>query len=141
MYSYNNLLDRVSKDLNIKKGLKESDSSYKARIIYSAVGRQGYASLLDNLDVGLSNKDTAISMQHLKSRMASLFASFFNMYPDVARLYLDDEITELIDEMYFNMLYGGYLLHKSYRLAPCLPLLASDGKITLTRGLPLSEKQ
>lgn len=141
MYSYNNLLDRISKDLNIKKGLKESDSSYKARIIYSAVGRQGYASLLDNLDAGPSNKDTAISMQHLKSRMASLFASFFNMYPDVARLYLDDEKTELIDEMYLNMLYGGYLLHKSYRLTPCLPLVASDGRLTLTRGLPLSEKQ
>lgn len=141
MCSYNNLLERISKELNIKKGTKESENSYKARIIYSAVGRQGYASLLDNSDAGLTNKDTAISVQHLKTRMARLFSSFFNMYPDIARLYLDDEINELIDEMYSNMLYGGYLLHKSHRLAPCLPQVASDGKICLTRGLPLSKKQ
>lgn len=141
MQSFKNLLDRISKELGIKKGLEESDNSYKARIVYSAVGRQGYASLWDKMDFGLEESDNTISIQRLKSRMNGLFTSYFNMYPDVEKLYHYDELSELIDEMYLNMLYGGYLLHKNYRLAPSLPSVARGSDICLSRGLPLSQKQ
>ena len=50
MNKYHGLLEKIAGELHIECGEKESIENWKARIVYSLLGRMAYASLIDRLE-------------------------------------------------------------------------------------------
>ena len=50
MKKYNGLLAEIAREFHIEQGEAESMERWKARIVYSLLGRMAYASLYDHLE-------------------------------------------------------------------------------------------
>ena len=77
MIDYENLA-AVAAEFDIKRGDDESTDEFKARIIYSAVARLGYAGLWARSDGG-----STVSLKSFKARIAALSKIYRRLYPDV----------------------------------------------------------
>ena len=64
MKKYDSLLCRISDEMNILQGASESQDSWKARVIYSALGHMAIASLHDIQEDG-----SPVSITHFKRRV------------------------------------------------------------------------
>ena len=57
MKKYNGLLAEIAREFHIEQGEAESMERWKARIVYSLLGRMAYASLYDHLE---ENEELAV---------------------------------------------------------------------------------
>ncbi len=67
MKQYTGLLRNIASELNISRGSTESEDSWKARVIYSVLGRMAYASLWD-----VTEDLQPVSIAHVKKRIHKL---------------------------------------------------------------------
>lgn len=133
MKKYGNLLNTIADDLGIKKGIKETETEFKCRILYSIFARMGYASLWDKDDEG------SVTILHFKGRIKAIIQSYLEMYPEMKReLAFSDEIVE---ELYNIYLRAGYIYHTQYRVFYAKKSCSQHNNILFTRGYPLGEKQ
>lgn len=77
MKKYNGLLAEIAREFHIEQGKTESGERWKARIIYSLLGRMAYASLNDHLEENEElPEDQSISVTHFKRRIITLLDTF-----------------------------------------------------------------
>lgn len=100
------LIESISKDLNIKRGKDESVTGWICRAVYSAIAKNAYCSLWDQQD-----DDTSII--HFKKRCNEQLHSYTRMYPELKKnISSSDVAKQYIDSIYDLYLKNGFLLHK-----------------------------
>lgn len=137
MYKYNSLLKRISDEYSIKKGRTEEESSWKARLIYSVIGKMALASLFDSVDTEEGNITSII---HMKNRVKSMLACYKDMYPEIG-LVLPSDPDNFSDEIYNIFLHAGAIYHKPNRIVMAAKSEVQAGDIVFTRGYELEAVQ
>ena len=100
MKKYNGLLAEIAREFHIEQGKTESGERWKARIIYSLLGRMAYASLNDHLEENEElPEDQSISVTHFKRRISTLLDTYLHLYPEI-RSTFPPESAELYGEIY-----------------------------------------
>lgn len=139
MMQYNNLLSNISQELGVGRGSSESIEQWKARIIYSLLGRMAYASLFDSYDEVASGtlNDEPMSITHFKRRVKKLFDTYLEMYSEVRTSFsiTGDYLCENIYDIYSKT---GYLYHKPNRICASTPCSSEVGGVRFERGMPLN---
>ncbi len=135
MSRYNDLINTIAEEFNISRGKIELEDVWKARVIYSLLGRMGYSSLWD-----IQEDFKPISITHFKRRIKSVLESYEAMYPEIRPFYADD-IDNLSNEIYDIFLRAGSIYHSSYRISPATTCVSKISKLYFMRGMPLSQIQ
>ena len=134
MNKYNNLLTRISNDYAIKRGKTEEQSLWKARIIYSFLGRMGIASLFDGLEEG------EVSIVHFKKRIINILNSYLSMYKEIRGLFPESS-ESVAQEIYDIFLHTGILYHKPDRIMMSCQSNSVCGGVKFIRGYTLDSSQ
>ena len=129
MNEYNQLLRKAANLYGVKKGVKETEKEWMARIVYTITGRMGMASLWDQIEEG------STSIVHVKERMKTIFEAYQEMYSQVRELRGNAQT--VADEIYDLYLRNGLLYHQPNRVVMAAMAEGKAGSITLTRGYPL----
>lgn len=133
MNEYGKLLSHVADKYSIKRGNKEPEGQWEARIIYSLTGQMGLASLWDQIEEGTT------SIVHMKDRMQTIFEAYQEMYRHISAL--KGEPRSVVDEIYELYLKNGVIYHEPNRVLMSAMVEGNAGGIALTRGYPLDEEQ
>ena len=130
MNKYNGLLSSVAHKYNICKGARETESEWKARLVYSICGMMAYASLWDDSD------EAPISIVHLKRKVRSMLANYKSMYPELSGSlpYVSEELEDEIVGQFFST---GVVYHRPNRIAPSMKHEEPFGDILFQRGIAL----
>lgn len=93
MNKYHGLLEKIAGELHIECGEKESIENWKARIVYSLLGRMAYASLIDRLeeDEIAVESNEPVSITHFKRRICTILDSYLELYPEIGVLFLSEQ--------------------------------------------------
>lgn len=134
MDKYNGLLKRISDEYSIPRGKMETERSWKARIIYSAIGRIALASLFDD------DEEEITSIIHMKNRIKMLLASYKDMYPELEKDLPADQ-DKFSDEIYDIYLHTGIIYHKPNRIVMATKSEAHARDLVFTRGYELETRQ
>lgn len=142
MNKYNKLLDAIANTYHIARGDKESDERWKARVVYSLLGRMALASLSDDLEENeVTPKDCEpISIAHFKDRICAIWKSYLTLYPELRTLF-PAESKALCDDIYDIFLKTGCIYHTAYRITSATPSMARQGGVQFERGMPLERQQ
>ena len=140
MKKYNGLLAEIAREFHIEQGKTESGERWKARIIYSLLGRMAYASLYDHLEEDEElPEDKSVSVSHFKRRISTLLDTYLRLYPEI-RSTFPPESNELYGEIYDVYLKTGICTTPPIK-SPLLPLAppvrvtySSSGEWLLTGG-------
>lgn len=135
MNQYNHLINTIADEYHISQGKTEADDVWAARVIYSLLGRMGYASLWD-----IQEDFKPISIIHFKKRIKSVLESYIEMYPAILPFYFDDT-DNLSNEIYDIFLKTGNIYHCSYRISPAAKCVSEISGLYLMRGMPLNQIQ
>lgn len=129
------LLEQIAEEMHIRKGRLEKRDHWKARIIYSAIGRLALASLSDRLDSPLDN----ISKVHFTSRVKELYHAYLSTYPELTEMFIQnsDFITNIIYNEYEST---GYFYHEPYRLRAAIESQSNLQEVQFIRGAGLNSK-
>ena len=117
-------LANIANELYILKGKRETDISWKCRVIYSAIARMALASLYD-VDEG----EKSISITYFKRRVEELQNSYTQLFPEI-KGYLPP----LSKKFYELFLYNGYFYHSPNRLCPSKRKKIITNNISFIRG-------
>ena len=133
MTKFDGLLNRISEQLSIGRGNRETEISWKKRIIYSVCGLMGYTSLWDEDD---GNGD--ISIQHFRNRIEEVLSRYLEMYPEVAAEF--QVIPEDFSEEILTLFRAeGIFYHRANRISPALRSEETYKGIRFIRGASVSE--
>lgn len=135
MKKYCGLIGTIADEFHISKGAAERDESWKARVVYSLLGKMGYASLWD-----IQEDLQPASIIHFKKRIAKLTKSYLEMYPEIHQFYSDDP-EELCNEIYHIFLSTGSVYHSPDRIVPAAECISEAGGVYFMRGVPLDREQ
>lgn len=134
MNEYGGLIEKISTELDIKKDVNENVNIWKARVIYSVMGKMAIASLYDVLEDAQS-----ISITHLKRKCQKILLAYFDLYPELKQV-MKASPEEFSDEIYNIFLSCGCLYHTPNRLLPATEKRVNFNKIEIVRGAALNEK-
>jgi len=142
MNQYYGLLHAIAKEFHIKQGKTESDEQWKARTIYSLLGRMAYASLMDHWEEQDDAPECSeiVSVIHFKQRIRTILSCYLELYPEIHPCFADETGT-LCDEIYDIFLKSGCIYHTPYRICSAAPCCARHGNLRFERGMPLNRKQ
>lgn len=142
MNKYRGLLREVANEFHIEQGRSEPEEKWKARTIYTLLGRMAYASLSDCLEDNevMPEDGEFISITHFKRRIQAILDSYLELYPEVVSLF-PTEKEELYGEIYDTYLKSGCLYHTAYRISPSSPCMARQRGLQFERGMPLERSQ
>lgn len=133
------LLYTIAGELNIERGEHESVEKWKARTIYSLLGRMAYASLSDHFEEDDSLPGN-ISIVHLERRVQILQESYLELYPEIHTFFSSDP-KALSKEIYGIYLKTGCVYHTPFEVTCATPCAAEQANIRFERGMPLSWPQ
>ncbi len=130
MNKYNGLLSKVAHKYCIHKGIQETESDWKTRLVYSICGMMAYASLWDNPEENL------ISIVHLKRKVRSMLANYKSIYPELSDSlpYVSEEFE---DEIANQFLSAGVVYHCPNRIISSMKHEEPYGDILFQRGISL----
>ncbi len=134
MKKYDGLLMKASRKYSIAQGKREDDLSYKARIIYTIVGRMALASVCD------SPETESVSIIHVKKRICELLTCYLDMYPELKSLFSDDydSFSGEICNTYMN---AGCFYHEPYRIVLSKEAEGGINGVVFTRGFSFDYPQ
>ncbi len=135
MNKYGGLIGTIADEFHISKGESEQEESWKARVVYSLLGRMGYASLWD-----IQEDLQPASIRHFKRRIEGLLKSYLEMYPEICQFY-SDGMEALCNEIYDIFLDTGNVYHLSGRIIPAAECISEAGGVYFMRGVPLDREQ
>lgn len=135
MNKYDGLIAVIADEFHISKGKSEQDDEWKARVVYSLLGRMGYASLWD-----IQENLQPASITHFKRRIGKLLKSYQEMYPEIRQFYSNDP--EKLCKEICNVFVGtGNVYHIPDRIVPAAACISKAQGVSFVRGLPLDQKQ
>lgn len=135
MNQYFGLLNKITKEFGIEKGMAEHEKSWKSRIIYSFLGQVAYASLFD-----FQEDLSPASIIHFKSRITDTLKSILEMYPELVGVFFWDDET-LPNEIYNIYLNTGCIYHEPNRITACIRKTANGSQYYFLRGQAVDEKR
>lgn len=135
MKEYRELIEKISRAYYIEKSNSETESEWKARVVYSVAGETALASLWDK-----EEDDIPISIVYFKRRIEKAFNAYFDLFPSVRELYSAD-IYNLLDEIYTLYADTGYIYHSPNRISPVTESNADLFGVRYTRGLSIDQKR
>lgn len=135
MNKYNGLIRTIADEFHISKGMSEQEDAWKARVVYSLLGRMGYASLWD-----IQEDLQPASIIHFKKRIERIFKSYLVMYPEIHSFYADNP-EKLCGEIYHILVNTGNVYHSSDRIVPAAKCISEVHGVYFMRGMPLDQKQ
>jgi len=153
MNKYHELMRTITREYHIERGEQESDERWKARTVYSLLGRMAYASLLDSFEEDELNsleKDElttenggSVSITHFKRRIESTLKHYLNLYPEISTLFSTDlsERKRMYQDIYETFAKSGCVYHKNYEIIAASPCAAAQSSIWFERGMPLERHQ
>lgn len=117
------LIEKMSRDLNIKKNNLEKDSEFYARLIYSALSEWLKVFTLDKVN----EDDSELKSKHyLTARGKRLLMSFLELFPECNNYFFPDTQTNPLEIIRNNMLCSGDLIEVDDKIG--LPI-KSDYKV------------
>lgn len=128
MNEYSGLIEKISSELNIYREVNEDENLWKARIVYSVMGRMALASLHDVLEDG-----ETISLIHFKRRIIKIFEAYTDMFPELFSV-MTAEKDEFAEEIYSIYLNCGFMYHTPNRLLPAIEKRTSSSNVEFIRG-------
>ena len=134
MNKYNGLLASAVTEYSLVKGASEVPNQWKARVIYSILGRMAVASVFD------MPEEESTSIVHMKHRVERLLGHYKEMYPEVCAL-LPENAEELSSEIYDIYLHTGVIYHEPNRVIMSARTESKAGNIRFTRGVDLETRQ
>lgn len=134
MNEYGGLIDKIEKELNIKKEVQEIDNVWKSRLVYSVMGYMARASLYDVLEENLP-----ISVTHIKRKCQRIQKAYLDLFPDISEI-IKSRPEELSEEIYSVLLNSGCLYHTPNRVLPSVERRVPLKQIEIVRGAPINEK-
>jgi hypothetical protein len=135
MNKSNQLIYDIAIEYGIDKGNNETNVSFYSRVIYSLLSRMGYASLWDEIT---DEEMEAVSITHFKHRILGLLRAYVDIYPDMNKVFKDDN--QIGDELYQLFVRVGIVYHNNYHSSPSIEKKAIAQNVCFTRGKKLSEK-
>ena len=132
MTSTEELLLTAADNLGISRNNNESDTAWKLRVVYSAIGRQSYASLWDS-----NTTDSDVSITHFKRKVKSLLLAWKDILPEIANEFTVDE-NEFADEVYEIFENTGSIWHSPMRVSPSEERIIHRGQLQLLRSSKLN---
>ena len=133
------LLYTIASELHIERGEHESIEMWKARTIYSLLGRMAYASLWDHFEEDDSLPGN-VSIIHLERRVQVLQESYLELYPEINTIFSSDPKV-LSQEIYDIYLKAGCVYHTPFKISCAAPCAAEQSGLRFERGMPLSRRQ
>ena len=133
------LLYTIASELHIERGEHESIEMWKARTIYSLLGRMAYASLSDHFEEDDSLPGN-VSIIHLERRIQVLQESYLELYPEISAFCSSDS-NAISREIYDIYLKTGCVYHTPFRISCSAPCTAEQSGLRFERGMPLSRHQ
>ena len=136
------LLSSIAEELEIQQDRSESAKNWKARVLYSTLGRMAYASLFDD-EEETSIRDSQrgfVSITHFERRIDKVFSAYSELYPDVSSFFFASA-KELSKEIFDIFQKTGCLYCRPYRVAASVPCAAIENGIRFERGMPLCRSQ
>lgn len=142
MNKYQGLLTTIANELHIECGEAEHNDNWKARIVYSLLGRMAYASLSDHLEENevIPEESESVSITHFKQRIRVLLDSYLTLYPEISPLF-ETAKAELCNEIYDVYLKAGCIYHTPYEVLQSSPCISKQGDLQFERGMPLDRQQ
>lgn len=135
------LLHTIAGEFHIERGEQESAERWKARVIYSLLGRMAYASLSDHAEEDDSlSANESISITHLKRRVQVLMESYLELYPEIQTIFLAGP-RDLSDEIYDIYLKTGCIYKAPFEIFRAVPCAAEQSELRFVRGMPLDFRQ
>lgn len=135
------LLHTIAGEFHIERGEQESAERWKARVIYSLLGRMAYASLSDHAEEDDSlPANESISITHLKRRVQVLMESYLELYPEIQTIFLAGP-RDLSDEIYDIYLKTGCIYKAPFEIFRAVPCAAEQSELRFVRGMPLDFRQ
>lgn len=135
MNQYFDLLNTISKEFRIPKGVTETEKRWEARVLYSYLGQVAYSSLFD-----IQEDLNPASIIHFKSRISDSLSSMLDMYPELQGVYSSND-ESLYDEIYDIFLKTGCIYHEPNRLTPCVRKISAGKHILFLRGNAVEDKR
>ena len=132
MTSADELVLQASRDLGINRSKNEDEVSWQMRVVYTAIGRQAFASLWDD-DANSHN----VSITHFKRKIKSLLDAWKDILPKAARDFTIDP-DEFADELYQIYENSGSIWHSPNRLSPSDEKRICRGQLRLVRSAKLN---
>lgn len=127
------LVEKISKDLSIRRPQNEAENAFLERLIYSVSANTAYTSLWD------IKEDTDISVSHFKDRVEEEYRMLYEIYPNIHN-FSDLDLGEFSDHIYELYRKTGCFYHSSDRISPCIRTEEAFNDITLLRGQSPDEK-
>ena len=122
------MLTLIAEQLNIAKGLKESNESWIFRVVYSAIGHITLTSLFDVREDNEPN-----TVDSFKHRIRDLYESYQTIFPEIKVSCLMEP--RLFANTVYELLKAtGHFYHSPHRLSPTPLRSASSYKTTFLRG-------
>lgn len=143
MNKYHGLMRTIAKEYHIERGNQESDERWKARVVYSLLGRMACASLSDSLeeDEMTSEGGESISITHFNRRMESTLEHYLTLYPEISTLFPGNsfEKKRMYTDIYDTFTKSGCIYHKNREILSAAPCAAVQSSIRFERGMPLDK--
>ena len=129
-----NVLNVIAGELGIKRGLSEDLTNWRARVVWSALGRSAAASLYD-----VQEEQASVSVQHVKNRIETLCMSFQKIFPEL-KDYWRVKPEMIAEKIYDTLLNSGCIYHSPDRITPSAHREAQSGQVVFIRGAALNQK-
>ena len=139
MSSQNQIIERMSKDLNISKYIEENPIMYRSRVIYSALSAWVKISTLDH-DI-LDNKEESIgqSRKYLCNSAKIFLDNMFNIFPEVYSWFYPLDLKCSPESLVINRLRdSGEIVRSGFNTNLALPNYeecAINNKAKVIRGM------
>jgi len=153
MNKYHELMRTIAGEYHIERGEQESHERWKARTVYSLLGRMACASLSDSLEedelISLEKDEMtaesggSVSITHFKRRIESTLKHYLSLYPEISTLFPTDlsERKRMYKDIYETFVKSGCVYHKSNEIKAAAPCTAAQDSIWFERGMPLDRHQ
>ena len=129
------IFERLSRDLGIARGSRETPEHWHCRLVYSVATVRGLASLWEQEE---GQEEEGVSLQHVAAVMEQTLMSFRKLFPYVEKALasFEDATNEGLQVQIRDVLQrGGCFYHRSWRAAPTVRSCAFANGISFLRGL------
>ena len=139
MYDKNQILDKISKDLNIFRYGDEDLRLYKSRVVYSALSNWVKISTLDIDNLNDSQEVRGQSQKYIFNKVSIFLDNMIEIFPEINDWFYPEDIKEKPETIVIDRLKkSGEIIKSGFNSYLALPEYEEcviDNKIKSTRGI------
>ncbi len=128
---YDDLMPKISREFDIKKSERETETDWIIRVLYSLCGKMALNSLLDTVE------DDKVTINHFKNRIIEIINAYTDLFDSDLLNFRFEDWPEFIDNHYLS---NGCFYHRAYSLTSCIRKTSKSEYVTFLRGASFGEK-